>query len=107
MLVPARAADGDGAGVAEIARRPVAEGHPAIDTLARVLIHDALAGRRITDLAIGAVVIVRRMHARIVNTGIVRAGSVVIAVGVGFASFDKTLERGREFECHTIYGGEH
>ncbi len=39
MPVPSRAADSDGAGVGETARRDVAERHPAIDTLAGILIH--------------------------------------------------------------------
>ena len=53
MPVPSGAADGDGAGIGGIARRDVAEGHPAVDTLAGILIHDALPARPIADLTFG------------------------------------------------------
>ena len=81
VLVPSGAADSDRAGVAEIARRDVAEGHPAIDTFAGVLILDALAVRRIADFTFGTLD-VRVRATRVGIAEIVGAGITVGAVDV-------------------------
>ncbi len=81
VLVPSRAADGDGADVGEIARRDVAQGHAAIDTLAGILILHALPAQRIADLTFGTLDVL--VHATCVGiAGVIGAWIAVVAVGV-------------------------
>ena len=79
MPVPSRAGDIDGVGVGTIALRDVAEGHPAIDTLAGFLILNALAARRIADLTFGTLDVLVRAT-RVGITAILGTGIAVVAV---------------------------
>ena len=79
VLVPSGAADGDGPGVGEIARRDMAKGHPAINALAGVLLRNALAARRIADLTFGTLDVLV-CATRVGITAILGAGIAVIAI---------------------------